>query len=101
MQQCDIFGERINKSALRRQLIGTEDNPGPLYARSHGSIEAKLMNVSAVAQQYGHALVKGYKPAPHYQKSLTSWYVAARHVVTQDTELGHKTDVATAIQVTV
>jgi hypothetical protein len=101
MQQADARGERVNKSALRRQLIGTDEQPGPLHARSNGSIEAKLMNVSAVAMTLGHVTVRGYKPAPHYQKSLRVWYVTASSIVRQDSDAGHKTDVATALQVTV
>jgi len=100
MQQTDSRGERINKSALRRSLIGSMEVPGPLNARSHGSIEAKFMNVSAVAAQYGHRLVTGYKPAPHYQKVLRHWYAVAYNIVSQDTAAGHKTDMATALQAT-
>jgi len=39
-------------------------------ARSHGSIEMKWMNVSAVLSERGLAFVKGYKPYPNYQAAL-------------------------------
>ena len=38
--------------------------------RSKGSIEAKMMNVSAVLQDHGQPFVKGYKPLSNYSKSL-------------------------------
>jgi hypothetical protein len=96
MRQSDQLGIRFNKSAIRRQLIA-----GPLSQRSNGSIEAKFMNCSAVAAQYGHQLVVGYKPAPHFQKSLGHWYSVANRIVNADTEQGIQTDMQAAIQVTV
>jgi hypothetical protein len=101
MQQADQNGERVNKSAIRRELRGTDEQPGPLHARSNGSIEAKLMNVSAVAAQRGDVLVKGYKPAPHYQKSLSYYYVMARRIVASDTQQGVRTDLQVATTATV
>jgi 5-methylcytosine-specific restriction enzyme A len=65
-------GTKFNKSAIRRELIGTDEAPGPLHARSNGSVEAKLMNVSAAAVQLGIEPLKGYKPAPNFQKSLVA-----------------------------
>jgi len=64
-----INGEKYNKAAMIRAVQASE-----LLTRSRGSIEAKLMNVSAVHRdlcgtdetmnQYG------YKYAPNYQASL-------------------------------
>jgi hypothetical protein len=101
MQQAQDNGIRFNKSAIRRELIGTDEAPGPLHARSNGSVEAKFMNVSAVAAQRGDVLVAGYKPAKHYQKSLSYWYVMARRVVQQDSSAGQTTDLQTAVLATV
>lgn len=97
MRQAQQRDETFNKSAIRRELIGTDDTPGPLYRRSNGSVEAKLMNVSAVAAFYGHELVKGYKPAPNYQAALRSAYTAAQRMVDDDTLHDIKTDISVAL----
>lgn len=38
--------------------------------RSKGSIEAKMMNVSAVLNKQAHDWVTGFKPLPNYNKAL-------------------------------
>ena len=38
--------------------------------RSKGSIEAKMMNVSAVLNEQAHDWVTGFKPLPNYNKAL-------------------------------
>jgi len=43
---------------------------GVLAARTHGSVEAKLMNISGARDSLGLPILKGYKPAPNYQRSL-------------------------------
>ena len=40
MQQAQDNGIRFNKSAIRRELIGTDEAPGPLHARSNGSVDS-------------------------------------------------------------
>lgn len=74
-------GVKFNKSAIRRELIGSDDSPGPLHNRSHGSIEAKLMNCSAAAQAVGYSALPGYKPAPNYQQSLRGYILQAMDLV--------------------
>lgn len=64
-------GEKVNKAAAQRELMA-----GVCAGRSRGSLDAKFMNYSAVAVDnnmlpglpFGH--VKGYKPAPNYQKAM-------------------------------
>ena len=65
MARKSAEGISFNKSAIRRALMANE-----LAARSNGSIEAKLMNFSAAAQDLGLPVVPGYKPAPNYQASI-------------------------------
>ena len=66
MSECERNGIKFNKAQIRRELI-----TGGL-ARSHGSIEAKFMNCSAVAQKInGMHVVKGYKPLQNYQAALS------------------------------
>ena len=66
MSECERNGIKFNKAQIRRELIA-----GGL-ARSHGSIEAKFMNCSAVAQKInGMHVVKGYKPLQNYQAALS------------------------------
>jgi hypothetical protein len=43
---------------------------GALAARSRGSVEAKLMNISAARAQLGLPILPGYKPAGNFQRSL-------------------------------
>jgi hypothetical protein len=38
--------------------------------RSHGSVEFKHMNISAVLEEIGQPTIGGYKPMPNYQKSI-------------------------------
>lgn len=95
LQQADSMGIKVNKSAMRRQLMA-----GPLSNRSNGSVEAKLMNCSAVAVAYGDEPAKGYKPAPNYQSAMRGWYQRAQRIVSADTAVGIPTDMATALEAT-
>jgi 5-methylcytosine-specific restriction protein A len=58
-------GKAFNKAAIRRNLIA-----GPLAARSQGSIEFKLMNISGVCVALGLPVLQGYQPASNYQRDL-------------------------------
>lgn len=84
MQAAEQRGQKFNKSAIRRELIGTEAQPGPLAARSNGSVEAKLMNCSAAALRLNYGTLKGYKPAPNYQASLLNAMVAAHGIIAEE-----------------
>ena len=90
-------GDKFNKSAIRRELIGTDAEPCPLHARSNGSVEAKFMNCSAAAQAINLPTVKGYKPAPNYQKAL-QWHMSqAWSMVQSDIDHGIETDISVAV----
>lgn len=56
-------GEKYVKAPAVRALAEKQD-------RTKGSIEAKMMNVSAVLQMHGRAFVTGYKPLPNINKAL-------------------------------
>lgn len=64
-------GQKVNKAALTRDL-----QAGVCADRSRGSLDAKFMNFSAVAVDHGmlpglpFGYVKGYKPAPNYQRAM-------------------------------
>ena len=58
-------GLYLSKAALVRSLMA-----GPCIGRSKGSVEAKLMNLSAACVLAGTGYVKGYKPAPNMQRCL-------------------------------
>ena len=60
----ELKGERPNKAEVIRGLSAI------LSARNSGSIERKLQNISAVLDEQQHPWVEGYKPLPHYQRSL-------------------------------
>lgn len=70
MQALHNAGTRFSKAAERRALIGTPENPGPLAARSHGSVEFKLMNVSGCMRALQRLPLPGYAPAMNYQREL-------------------------------
>jgi hypothetical protein len=70
-------GTKFNKAAIRRELIGTQSAPGPLYNRSEGSIEFKLMNVSGCMRALGRLELKGYVAAMNYQRELMTAVCAA------------------------
>lgn len=57
-------GRKTNKAALCRATLPL------LEDRSRGSYELKMMNVSAAAAALGLPIVKGYKAAGNYQRSL-------------------------------
>jgi len=58
-----VKGEKVVKSKYYQALA---DKQG----RSKGSIETKLMNCSAIAQENGLPAVKGYKALSNYSKSM-------------------------------
>lgn len=63
-------GEKFNKAAIRRKLIGTAEAQGALFCRSNASIEFKLMNVSGCMKALGRHILPGYQPAMNYQTDL-------------------------------
>ena len=64
MLNDDIAGRAYNKAEHRRALISL------LQGRSHGSIEFKHQNISAVLKGLGEEWIAGYKPAFNFQSSL-------------------------------
>jgi hypothetical protein len=60
----ELRGERYTKADVVRELSRV------LPARSRGSIELKLQNISAVLHEQGREWIEGYKPMPHYQHDL-------------------------------
>ncbi len=63
-------GQKFNKAEIRRNLIGTDSAKGPLFCRSNGSIEFKLMNVSGCLKALGRLTLPGYQAAMNYQADL-------------------------------
>ncbi len=59
----DLAGRRYSKVENNRKLQ-------ELTGRTHGSIEYKLQNVSAVLRLLGEVWIPGYKPAGNFQRSL-------------------------------
>lgn len=53
----EIAGQPVNKAEINRLL-----RAGPLYARSKGSVEFRMQNISAFMQVRGEPYVAGYKP---------------------------------------
>jgi len=86
MLAADNSGTKYNKAAFNRALrsedtakdllsIGAAGWPhdfalGALAARSRGAVEAKMMNISAAREKLGLPILKGYKAAGNYQRSL-------------------------------
>ena len=71
-----IAGEQYNKAAMiRTAQLETPRTTGPLANRSRGSIEAKLMNATAVHSHLGARRAEtmhdhGYRALPNYQAAL-------------------------------
>ena len=92
MHRADTAGQKYSKAAINRYLRGDfgpadksfskdSDNTagcspdlllyqGILAARSRGSVEAKLMNISGAREVLRLPILAGYKPAPNFQQSL-------------------------------
>lgn len=58
MLDVQTSGRSVNKSAIRRALLA-----GPLSARTDGSIEFRMQNISAAMAELGLDMVSGYLPA--------------------------------------
>ena len=63
MLAAELRGERPNKAEHNRNLQ-------KIVRRTHGAIERKHQNISAVLLQLGSCYVDGYKPLPNLQKLL-------------------------------
>jgi hypothetical protein len=70
MLRKELSGRRYNKSKHRRGLMEQLKN------RSHGSVELKHQNISAVLIEMGIPYIDGYKPRFNYQRSLLPAVVA-------------------------
>lgn len=64
MLQLELRGETYNKAAHNRALMEQ------LNDRSHGSIERKHQNISAILIELGYPYIEGYKPLFNYQALL-------------------------------
>ncbi len=72
LRQC---GQKVNKSAVRRQLIidmrsFSGRDHGRDYWRSEPSVEFKMRNISGVLDDANSNWLQGYAPLPNYQRSL-------------------------------
>jgi len=94
-------GNKYSKAAMIRQYRGENDPTAelralaPLSTRSKGSIEAKLMNLTAVLQDLGikHTMAEhGYVPLPNYQATLKE--AAAYHWKNQIAAIHEDTNAA-------
>lgn len=64
MLSLELKNQPFTKAAYRKRLIPLLNN------RSHGSIEFKFQNISAVLIKLGQLNIKGYLPRFNYQKAL-------------------------------
>ncbi len=64
MLQLELQGKKYNKTEHRRLIMSSLD------ARSHGSIDSKHMNISALMIELGLPYISGYKPLKNYQRQL-------------------------------
>ena len=70
MLRLELTGHKFNKREHRRALMEQLNN------RSHGSVELKHQNISAVLIEMGIPYIEGYKPRFNYQRSLLPAAVA-------------------------
>ncbi|MGO8676922.1 MAG: DUF3883 domain-containing protein [Limisphaerales bacterium] len=66
MLRKELSGEQYNKAEHNRRLQNL------LSGRSHGSVERKHRNISAVLIDLGYPYIEGYKPLGNYQELLAS-----------------------------
>ncbi|MBV1787488.1 DUF3883 domain-containing protein [Marinobacterium sp. D7] len=71
MLRLELLGHTYNKTEHRRTLLERLNN------RSHGSVELKHQNISAVLIEMGIPYIEGYKPRTNYQKRLLPEAVAS------------------------
>lgn len=64
MLRSELLGIDYNKTAHRRSIMPSLDG------RSHGSIELKHQNISALLIELGLPYISGYKPRRNYQRKL-------------------------------
>lgn len=64
MLRLELSGQKFNKTKHRRTLIERLDS------RSHGAVELKHQNISAVLIEMGIPYIDGYKPRSNYQRSM-------------------------------
>jgi len=64
MLALELRGQPFNKAEHNRQLQQM------LRGRSHGSIERKHQNISAILIECGYPYIEGYKPLSNYQELL-------------------------------
>lgn len=67
MRDVEVEGYTPKKTRVREALLA-----GPMSNRSHGSIEYRFQNISAVLDQHGEDWVKGYKPAKNVGSETAS-----------------------------
>lgn len=60
MWSLELGNQKFNK-ALENRLL----RQGALAARSEGSVEFRMLNISTVLDRMGKGRINGYKPAPH------------------------------------
>ena len=85
----EMRGLDYNKTRHRNGLLPK------LEGRSHGSVEKKHQNISAVLLELGLPYIDGYKPLPNYQRMLGS--EVASFIQAHPDLLAHLSSLATAI----
>ena len=64
MLRHELAGTDLNKSEQNRMLRQR------LHGRSHGAVEFKHANISAILREWNLPFVQGYKPRGNYQRLL-------------------------------
>lgn len=92
MLRLELAGQRYNKSEFRRQLLPH------LMGRTHGAVERKHQNISAILIAAGFPSIIGYKPLRNVQERLTATTLASlgRSADLQSLAEAHAAAVATA-----
>jgi hypothetical protein len=70
MLMLQLAGQNYSKAEHRRELLAK------LSSRSHGAVELKHQNISAVLNELGLFWIPGYKPRGNYQQMLAEEVVA-------------------------
>ena len=81
MLEKEKRGDEFSKAEVNR-LLRTDE----LAARSRGSIEYRMCNISAVMEKEGKAILGGYKPRKNVGSQVEKMIVSAIHSRTQISE---------------
>lgn len=80
---CAMYIQMLEKQEQGVKFVKSREVKLAMFdlQRTSGSIECKLMNISAIRQELGLSVVKGYKALKNYQAELKNDYLAYTEIL--------------------